>query len=106
MNGDRMRHAILDLATEDYTALWVLERSIRPAAGAEALRGIVRDMLRDGALAMFRGDHFIGEETAITSADEVEALFADAATWRPSLEPPRIMVVATEAGKREYYGRS
>jgi len=99
--GD-IRHAILDLTTEDYMPLWVLVRSIDPLH-EQSTQAVLRRMLRDGALGMFRGDRFIGEENPITDPIEIDAALDDPNNWQPS-SPPRVVVAATEDGAREYYG--
>ncbi len=104
MIDGKIRHAILDLATEDYMPLWVLVRSIRPAQTEDTIRRVVRDMLWDGTLNMLRFDDSKDEEIPVADAKELEALLLDTVNWWPSTKSPRVMISPTDAGLREYFG--
>jgi hypothetical protein len=80
---------ILDLAAEDYTGLWELvwgAEAKNPAVETTTLRELlltsVNKLIADGKVRLYRGTHFAGEETVVSTAETTE-LLARENSWEP-----------------------
>ena len=106
-----LRHAILDLAVEDYYGLWEilgLVSSLHPSLTLIDAEQLARDALlaeiAADVLVLYSGIAFGGEEAPISAADSRVAL--DLADWGPKLPSERhLRFTATDAGCALYYAQ-
>lgn len=113
MKRTESRRTILELASEDYIGLWEVRWAIQQAqsdAPESSLftdaRALIREMIEDGALMLYSGTHFAGEESVVPQ-EEVSSLLEVELYWNePISDHPQLRVVATERGEGEYIGNT
>jgi hypothetical protein len=105
------KHAILDLAVEDFIGLWEVVAAMRdlfPGKNESELRGIafsvVRQLLEDGLITFYRGREFGGEEVILQPEEAHHVLSKDSNwEWNAPTLPEHIRLIATDKGDEAYY---
>lgn len=103
--------ALLDLAVDDYTGLWEFEwriNELSPSAGGRSARDLARvalhELIRSGALKLFRGTSFSGEQVEVTVPEALEVVMRDAA-WEPAgAGEAHLRAAASASGEKLYNG--
>jgi hypothetical protein len=106
-----IRRAILDTVSDDSYGLWELVKALRaaePRSRHPALRAVIerelRDMLRDGLIAVLRRESLHSSEQALAHGEAVASLGEDQ-YWDvpPNPASEEIRIAATDRGRELYF---
>lgn len=107
MDDERARTAIAYLVVDDYYGLWEVLHAVEgefpqaPQPEVHALaRRVLREMIREGSVEVFRGLSFSGEEIRVPD-DEVDTELAEE-SWEMGGALEHIRVTSSDAAFREF----